>query len=100
MALHIQVQDAFKNEADLAMNRLRLALAESTIGFGSVERNDPQSVEAAHTVRIHVTNVSATQHTELRTLAESALGRDWTAVAGDTGVTFGMRDEAASASEE
>src|SRR5215475_5198293 len=59
IVMQIQVQDAFKAEADRAIERLGEALRKAQVAFVALERNDPASVETAGTIEITVKGVPA-----------------------------------------
>ncbi len=52
LVVQIQLQDAFKSEADTIMERMKELMAKSGISHGSMDRNDPQTLEEADTVVI------------------------------------------------
>src|SRR6185503_20227094 len=47
IVLQIQVQDAFKAEADAVIERLKETFRKENIAYAAIERNDPQSIDAA-----------------------------------------------------
>jgi preprotein translocase subunit SecD len=57
LVVQIQLQDAFKLEADTAIQRLKEELAKQGISYGSIERNDPQTLEEAETIEINAKGV-------------------------------------------
>jgi len=44
LVVQIQVQDAFKAEADRTIERLKEEMAKNAISYGSMERNEPASL--------------------------------------------------------
>jgi len=77
IVLQIQVQDAFKAEADTAIENLKQALQKGNIAFGSTDRNDPQTIEAADTIQINVKGVPATQSADFRRITNDLLSQQW-----------------------
>ena len=69
IVLQIQVQDAFKADADTAIESLRQALQKGNITYVSMERNDPASIQAAETIQISIRGVAAAQSGEFRRIA-------------------------------
>jgi len=57
LVLQVQVQDAFKEEADLAIDRLKQEMARENIPYDSIDRNDPNSLETADTIQINIHGV-------------------------------------------
>jgi preprotein translocase subunit SecD len=52
LVLQVQVQDAFKAEADQTIERLKVELQKDGVPYGVLDRNDPQRLEDADTVEI------------------------------------------------
>jgi protein-export membrane protein SecD/preprotein translocase SecF subunit len=96
IVMQIQVQDAFKAEADRAVERLKEALGRSGVAFAAVERNDPDSVEAAEAIQITINGVQPERFTELRRVTSDAVGQGWAFLPDEgTGLRLGMRKESA-----
>jgi protein-export membrane protein SecD/preprotein translocase SecF subunit len=94
IVMQIQVQDAFKAEADRAIERLGEALRKAQVGFVAMERNDPASVETAGTIEITVKGVPAEQISEFRRIAIDSIGQEWTLLpAGGAEQRFAIRKE-------
>lgn len=68
LVLQVQVQDAFKAEADLVIDRLKEELARESITYDSIDRNDPQSLDDADTIQINVRGVPLDATGTLRNL--------------------------------
>src|ERR1039457_7100443 len=49
IVLQIQAQDAFNAEADQVIERLREQLRKESVEYGSMDRNEPASIETAET---------------------------------------------------
>ena len=45
LVLQVQIQDAFKAEADSVIQRMRDELTKANVGFGELMRNDPQTLQ-------------------------------------------------------
>ncbi len=73
IVLQIQVQDAFKAEADLVVERLKEAMGKAGVTYASIERNDPSSIEASETIQINLKGAKG----DFRKLAEDAAGTEW-----------------------
>src|SRR5438105_3552147 len=54
LVIQMQLQDAFKSEADLAIQRMREDLARQGIEFTDINRNDPKTLQEADTIQINV----------------------------------------------
>lgn len=57
LVLQVQVQDAFKAEADADIERLKEDFNRQNIAFGSIERNDPQSLADADKIEILIKGI-------------------------------------------
>ena len=57
LVLQVQVQDAFKAEADLVIDRLKEEMAKARIPYDAIERNDPQSLEEADQIEVTIRGV-------------------------------------------
>ena len=66
LVVQLQVQDAFKAEADLAIERLRSNITPKGVTFTAMDRNDPQTIETADSVQINVKGVPIDKVTVLR----------------------------------
>jgi preprotein translocase subunit SecD len=77
MVLQVQVQDAFKAEADQAIERLRNAMAAKQISYDSISRNDPATFDAAGTIAIHIGGIEAQRMGEALNALRDAAGTTW-----------------------
>src|SRR5262245_61842148 len=57
LVLQVQVQDAFKAEADSDMERLKEDLNKASINYGSIDRNEPATLADADKIEIHIKGV-------------------------------------------
>src|SRR6476646_7188482 len=72
IVLQIQVQDAFKAEADGVIERLKEAMRKANIAYTSIDRNDPISIETAATIRVDVRGVPAEHAAEFKKITDAA----------------------------
>jgi len=77
LVLQVQLQDAFKAEADNVIERLRETMAKGNIEFADMHRNDPQSLKDADTIQIDITGVPSTKAANFRQLANENFGNVW-----------------------
>jgi len=97
IVMQIQVQDAFKAEADRAIDRLREALGRAGVTYVAMERNEPGSVEAADAIQITIRGVQENRVADFRRIADDVLGHGWTLLPEEgTGFRLAMRSENAS----
>lgn len=61
LVVQVQVQDAFKTEADQAIERLKEELTKQGISYSSMERNDPQTIDDADTIQVDIKGVPLDQ---------------------------------------
>ena len=57
LVLQVQVQDAFKAEADQAIERLKEDLRKAGVDYTAMDRNDPQSLAEADQIQINIKGV-------------------------------------------
>jgi preprotein translocase subunit SecD len=96
IVLQIQVQDAFKAEADTAIESLQQALKKENVTYAAIERNDPSSIQAAETIQINIKGVPADQTGNFRRVIGDVVGRQWLLAAeNSTDYRLNMRKEAA-----
>ncbi len=69
LVLQVQVQDAFKAEADTDIERLKEALNKQNITFTSIDRNEPTTLADADTIQINIKGIPVDKAAALRTLA-------------------------------
>lgn len=74
LVMQIQVQDAFKAEADTVIQRLRGDMAAKRISVGDMVRNDPQTIAEATSIAITISGVPPTQGGDLRQLITESYG--------------------------
>ncbi len=83
LEMQIQVQDAFKAEADRAMERMAEALREARISHATIERNEPSLVETAEDIQITVKGIPRDRATDARRIAGETLGNTWILLSND-----------------
>jgi preprotein translocase subunit SecD len=77
IVLQVQVQDAFKSEADLLIERLKTALRTESIAYGGIDRNEPASIEAADSIQVNVRGVPSDREADFRRVVNNTIGTDW-----------------------
>ena len=65
LVLQVQIQDAFKAEADTVIQRLKDQLGAKGIAYADMSRNDPPTIQAADTIAIDIKGVPATSAGDL-----------------------------------
>src|ERR1700681_460672 len=76
LVMQVQMQDAFKGEADAVIQRLRDELAKASIPFADLSRNDPD-FDHANNIQINVTGVPATKAGDFRMIVNDNFGAVW-----------------------
>lgn len=76
LVLQVQVQDAFKAEADQLIDRIKTELRTASIDYGSFDRNEPNSIETAHKIEIVAKGISINKAGEFRRLLSERFP-DW-----------------------
>ena len=77
LVLQVQLQDAFRAEADLLIDRMKEELRKANVEFADMQRNDPQSLADAEKIQIDVKGVPATKAGDFRTVFNDTMGADW-----------------------
>ena len=77
LVLQVQLQDAFKAEADSAIDRLKDALRKAQVEYTDMQRNDPQSIKEADSIQINVAGVPATKAANFRQVINENFGDIW-----------------------
>ncbi len=78
MVLQVQVQDAFKAEADQFIDRLKPQLEKAQVSFASIDRNDPASIADAQNIAITVHGVPTAKDADFVRVTKEAVGDTWT----------------------
>ena len=77
LVLQVQIQDAFKAEADSVMARLKDELNKARIAYVEMTRNEPPSIQAADTIQIDIKGVPPTQAGNFRGIVNDRFGGVW-----------------------
>src|SRR5579863_973013 len=77
LVLQVQIQDAFKAEADSVMARLKDELSKARIAYVEMTRNEPGSIQAADTIQIDIKGVPPTQAANFRQIVNDSFGGVW-----------------------
>ena len=75
LVLQVQVQDAFRAEADAAIQRLKDEMAKQGIGYTTIDRNDASTVDDADKIAVTIKGVDANKAGALRTLVQDQLSQ-------------------------
>jgi preprotein translocase subunit SecD len=68
LVLQVQVQDAFKAEADLTIDRLKEELRKGSINYQSMDRNDPTTLATADSIQINLKGIPTENTSAFRTM--------------------------------
>ena len=77
LVMQVQVQDAFKAEADATIERMKDELRKVSVDYGSIDRNDPNSLETADSIQINVKNVPSPKAGDFRRVINDIYGGSW-----------------------
>ncbi len=77
LVLQVQLQDAFKAEADTAIEHLKDELRKASINYTEMSRNDPQSIKEADRIQIDIKGIPSTQAGNFRTIVNDNFGNGW-----------------------
>ena len=68
LMLQVQVQDAFKAEADQVIDRLKDQLRNAGINYTSLDRNEPASIADASKIEVTIKGLDATKAGNFRSI--------------------------------
>ncbi|HEU0124000.1 MAG TPA: protein translocase subunit SecD [Bryobacteraceae bacterium] len=71
LVIQVQVQDAFKAEADQTMDRLKVEMQKDAVSYVSMDRNDPQKFEEADSIEIIVKGLPVDKVAAFREIVNS-----------------------------
>src|SRR5262245_23327485 len=77
LVLQVQIQDAFKAEADAVIQRLKDQLNTKGVAFVEMMRNDPKTIKDADTIQIDVKGVPATKGGDFREVVNDSFSGVW-----------------------
>ena len=77
LVLQVQIQDAFKAEADTVIQRLKDQLGAKAITYVEMSRNEPPTIQSADTIQIDVKGVPATSAGDFRGLVNDNFSGIW-----------------------
>jgi preprotein translocase subunit SecD len=66
LVLQVQVQDAFKADADQNIERLKDEMQKGGIPYAAIDRNDPATIDEADTIQINIKGVPVDKTSALR----------------------------------
>ena len=66
LVLQVQVQDAFKADADQNIERLKDEMQKAAIAYTTIDRNEPGTIEEADTIQINIKGVPVDKTAALR----------------------------------
>ena len=73
LVVQLQVQDAFKSEADQNIQRLLEEFTAKQIVVGSIDRNDPKSLDEADSIQINIKGIPLDKITAARQIISERL---------------------------
>jgi preprotein translocase subunit SecD len=77
LVIQVQIQDAFKAEADDVINRMKDALRKAAIEYTDINRNNPETIQEADQIQINVSGIPATKGGDFRKLFNDNFGDVW-----------------------
>jgi preprotein translocase subunit SecD len=77
LVMQVQLQDAFKAEADDVINRMKQSLRTALIEYTDITRNDPQTIQQADQIQINVAGIPSPKAGDFRKLANDTFGDVW-----------------------
>jgi len=77
LMLQVQLQDAFKSDADQVIQRLHDELGKAGIAFTEMSHTTPETLAAANTIEVDVKGIPATQAGTFRQIVTENFGNAW-----------------------
>ena len=77
LVLQVQIQDAFKAEADAVIQRMKEFLTKGSVQYAEMTRNEPATLQAADSIQIDVKGVPGTQAANFRKIVNDNFGGVW-----------------------
>lgn len=77
LVMQVQLQDAFKAEADATIERIKDELRKASVDYGSIDRNEPDSIDNADSIQINVHGVPPTKAGDFRKVINEQFGGVW-----------------------
>jgi preprotein translocase subunit SecD len=68
LVVQVQLHEAFRAEADQVIDRLRRSMGDKGITYGTIDRNEPDSLANAATIQVDVKGVDQNKVSDFRTL--------------------------------
>ena len=69
LVLQVQIQDAFKSEANMLIERMKEEMGKESITFSSIDHTDPTTLADADKIEINVKGIPTDKTTAFRTMA-------------------------------
>jgi preprotein translocase subunit SecD len=96
LVLQVQLQDAFKADADATMEGLKENLKKANVEFAAMDRNEPATLNDAEKIEFYVKGVPSTKAGEFRTVFNDHYADRWLMTAmNPTDYKFNMKPTAA-----
>ncbi len=77
LVLQVQLQDAFKAEADSVIDHLKEELKTAGIEYADINHSDPQSLKDANSIQINVLGVPSTKAGNFRQIVNDSYNGAW-----------------------
>ncbi len=77
LVLQIQLQDAFKAEADAVMDHLKDEMKKASVEYTDMNRNDPQTLKDADKIQVNISGVPATKAGNFRQIVQDSYSNSW-----------------------
>ena len=77
LMLQVQLQDAFKSDADQVIQRLHDELGKAGVAFTEMSHTNPETLATANTIEVDIKGVPPTQAGNFRQIATENFGSAW-----------------------
>src|SRR5215471_10900224 len=77
LVMQVQLQDAFKAEADDVINRMKGAFRSAGIEYTDINRNDPLSIQQSDQIQVNIAGIPGPKAGDFRKLVNDTFGDVW-----------------------
>jgi preprotein translocase subunit SecD len=77
LVMQVQLQDAFKAEADSVTDRIKEQMTAARMTWGDINRNDPDSLQTAGNIQVNITGIPVNETARFRSMINETFGDVW-----------------------
>jgi preprotein translocase subunit SecD len=77
LVMQVQLQDAFKAEADSVSDRIKEQMTAARMTWADISRNDPDSLQTAGNIQVNITGIPVNETARFRSMINETFGDVW-----------------------